>query len=296
MTSKRKRRAGFRPRLGGPGGDSRWDTQPRGCVRRQTSQQSFGIDRGVALRGGKTGVAQQVLNGTQIGAARQQMRRERMPQARAASRARAGRSAGGNCAACAAPHRRSAARRARRRTAAHPGRARGAGAAMPPSPARTTGSTGTIRSFAPLPTTRSIASDPGSGASATLSASASAMRSPLPYSRLNSAASRACTIASSEASPMSCATARASCAESAFGSGRFARGADKSATCALFTPWRRASQRKKVRTADKMAGTRRIAGAAIGLAAPATPADRRRAGQRARRGRAPRRDARSGSR
>ena len=46
--------------------------------------------------------------------------------------------------------------------------------------ARTTGSTGTIRSLPPLPVTRSIPVAPGSGASRTSSASASAMRSPQP--------------------------------------------------------------------------------------------------------------------
>src|ERR1051325_2186462 len=43
-------------------------------------QQLSRVDVGVPLRGAQTRVAEQFLNGTQIGAALEQMRRERMPE------------------------------------------------------------------------------------------------------------------------------------------------------------------------------------------------------------------------
>ena len=122
--------------------------------------------------------------------------------AHAASRAPAARTAAGTAAASAAPPPDPAARRARPGTAGCPAARSGCSASQAPMASRTAGSTGTIRSLLPLPTTRSMPSEPGSGASRTFSASASAMRSPQPYSSTNSAVSRAWIAAASDISPI----------------------------------------------------------------------------------------------
>ncbi len=105
---------------------------------------------------------------------------------------------------------------------------------------RTTGRTGTRRSLEPLPTTLSAAVDPGSGASRTSSASASAIRRPQPYSKVNSAVSRAWMNDFSDTSPISRATARACAGAKALGSGGLARGAESRVSAGFRTPCRRA--------------------------------------------------------
>ncbi len=104
--------------------------------------------------------------------------------AHAASHARVGHEAGGRPATCAGRHAASAVRPRAPTNSGLSGRRSGCSASQPASASRTTGSTGTIRSLLPLPTTRSVASCPA-GASRTSSASASPMRSPQPYSRVN---------------------------------------------------------------------------------------------------------------
>ena len=99
--------------------------------------------------------------------------------ARAVWHAPAARTTAGSAAACAVPPRGRAARRAHRRTTGWPA-AYGCSISQAATASRTAGSTGTMRSLPPLPMTRSIASMPGSGASRTSSASASAMRRPQP--------------------------------------------------------------------------------------------------------------------
>ena len=99
--------------------------------------------------------------------------------------------------------------------------------------------------------TRSIASEPGSGASRTSNASASPMRRPLPYSSMTSAVSRAWVAAVSDISAMSSVTARACSGASARGTGGLLRGVAISLRAGLSTPCRRARKRKKLRTADR---------------------------------------------
>src|SRR5918911_3344668 len=43
-------------------------------------EKTFGLDRGVALRGGQAGMAQQLLNGAQVASGVEQMRRKAVPQ------------------------------------------------------------------------------------------------------------------------------------------------------------------------------------------------------------------------